>query len=406
MPEARLRRVSSQRFLPAFKFIAVALCATAFLLPGAQAAKKEKPAAAKTANAAASKKAKGPVPVEVKRNASAKGARTAAVAQRGGRAEKNEKVEKVVRGGRNVVATIRKKNGKTVVAVQRRSVVRVEAPARQSFGQMAGLHGTEDVLDLKSSVALVIDQDTHEVLFSKNDHAVLPIASLTKLMTGLLISEAHLPNDELITITQDDVDTEKGSRSRLTVGSTLSRGELLHLALMSSENRAAHALGRTYPGGLTTFVSIMNAKAKMLGMKDTRYVEPTGLSSRNQSSAQDLALLVNAAYSDATVRSLSTSPEYQVEVGNRVLQFNTTNRLVKSPDWEIGVQKTGYISEAGQCLVMQAKVAGRKLIMVFLDSAGKFSRIADAERVRRWVEATHSIGSPAASRAASYQVAG
>ena len=393
MPETRPRRVSSQRFLPAVKFVAVALCATAFLLSGAQAAKKEKTTAAKTAVA---KKAKGPVPVEVKRTAKA---------PRGGKADRSEKV---VRGGRNVVASIRQKNGKTVVAVQRRSVVRVETPARQSFGQLAGLHGTDDVLDLKSSVALVIDQDTHEVLFSKNDHAVLPIASLTKLMTGLLISEAHLPNDELITITQDDVDTEKGSRSRLTVGTTLSRGELLHLALMSSENRAAHALGRTYPGGLATFVSIMNAKAKMLGMKDTRYVEPTGLSSRNQSSAQDLALLVNAAYSDATVRSLSTSPEYQVEVGNRVLQFNTTNRLVKSPDWEIGVQKTGYISEAGQCLVMQAKVAGRKLIMVFLDSAGKFSRIADAERVRRWVEATHaSTGSPAASRStAAYQVAG
>jgi len=394
MPETRPRRVSSQRFLPAVKFVAVALCATAFLLSGAQAAKKEKTTTA--AKTSVAKKAKGPVPVEVKRTAKA---------PRGGKADRSEKV---VRGGRNVVASIRQKNGKTVVAVQRRSVVRVETPARQSFGQLAGLHGTDDVLDLKSSVALVIDQDTHEVLFSKNDHAVLPIASLTKLMTGLLISEAHLPNDELITITQDDVDTEKGSRSRLTVGTTLSRGELLHLALMSSENRAAHALGRTYPGGLATFVSIMNAKAKMLGMKDTRYVEPTGLSSRNQSSAQDLALLVNAAYSDATVRSLSTSPEYQVEVGNRVLQFNTTNRLVKSPDWEIGVQKTGYISEAGQCLVMQAKVAGRKLIMVFLDSAGKFSRIADAERVRRWVEATHaSTGSPAASRStAAYQVAG
>ena len=387
MPEARLRRVSSQRFLPAVKLVAVAFCATAFLLSGAQAAKKEKTTAVKTSLA---KKAAGPVPVEVKRTAKA------------------DRSEKVVRGGRNVVASIRQKNGRTVVAVQRRSVVRVETPARQSFGQLAGLHGTDDALDLKSSVALVIDQDTHEVLFSKNDHAVLPIASLTKLMTGLLISEARLPNDELITITQDDVDTEKGSRSRLTVGTTLSRGELLHLALMSSENRAAHALGRTYPGGLATFVSIMNAKAKMLGMKDTRYVEPTGLSSHNQSSAQDLALLVNAAYSDATVRSLSTSPEYQVEVGNRVLQFNTTNRLVKSPDWEIGVQKTGYISEAGQCLVMQAKVAGRKLIMVFLDSAGKFSRIADAERVRRWVEATHaSTGSPAASRStAAYQVAG
>ncbi|MDP9928779.1 D-alanyl-D-alanine endopeptidase (penicillin-binding protein 7) [Variovorax paradoxus] len=387
MPEARLRRVSSQRFLPAVKLVAVAFCATAFLLSGAQAAKKEKTTAVKTSLA---KKAAGPVPVEVKRTAKA------------------DRSEKVVRGGRNVVASIRQKNGRTVVAVQRRSVVRVETPARQSFGQLAGLHGTDDALDLKSSVALVIDQDTHEVLFSKNDHAVLPIASLTKLMTGLLISEARLPNDELITITQDDVDTEKGSRSRLTVGTTLSRGELLHLALMSSENRAAHALGRTYPGGLATFVSIMNAKAKMLGMKDTRYVEPTGLSSHNQSSAQDLALLVNAAYSDATVRSLSTSPEYQVEVGNRVLQFNTTNRLVKSPDWEIGVQKTGYISEAGQCLVMQAKVAGRKLIMVFLDSAGKFSRIADAERVRRWVEATHaSTGAPAAaSRPPAYQVAG
>lgn len=316
MPEARLSRVSSQRFLPAFKAIAVALCATAFLLPGAQAAKKEKPAA-KTAVAA--KKAKGPVPVEVKRSAAS--SKTAVVAKRGGRAEKAERAEKVVRGGRNVVATIHKKNGKTVVAVQRRSVVRVVEAPRQSFGQMAGLHGTEDELDLKSSVALVIDQDTHEVLLSKNDHAVLPIASLTKLMTGMLISEAHLPNDELITITQDDVDTEKRSSSRLTVGTTLSRGELLHLALMSSENRAAHALGRTYPGGLATLVSIMNAKAKMLGMKDTRYVEPTGLSSRNQSSAQDLALLVNAAYADATVRSLSTSPEYQVEVGNRVLQF-------------------------------------------------------------------------------------
>ncbi len=171
----------------------------------------------------------------------------------------------------------------------------------------------------------------------------------------------------------------------------LPRGELLHLALMSSENRAAHALGRTYPGGLDAFVSLMNAKAKMLGMKDTRYVEPTGLSSRNQSSAQDLALLVNAAYADPVLREFSTSPGHQVEVGKRTLQFNTTNRLVKNPDWDIGLQKTGYISEAGQCLVMQAKIAGRKLIMVFLDSAGKLSRLGDAERVRRWVEANPSM---------------
>jgi len=278
--------------------------------------------------------------------------------------------------------------GKRVAALKHTRFVShaVIVPAKPSFGQMAGLHGAQDALDLKSSVALVIDQDTREVLFSKNDKAVLPIASLTKLMTGTVISEAHLPMEELITITEDDVDNEKGSRSRLRIGVTLSRGELLHLALMSSENRAAHALARTYPGGLQVFASSMNAKAQMLGMKDTRYVEPTGLSSLNQSSAHDLATLVNAAYQDPVLRELTTSPGYQVEVGNRMLQYNNTNRLVKNPSWEIGLQKTGYITEAGQCLVMQAKIAGRKLIMVFLDSAGKLSRLGDAERVRHWVE--------------------
>lgn len=258
--------------------------------------------------------------------------------------------------------------------------------ARPSFGQMAGLHAVGDPLDLRSSVALVIDQDTHEVLLRKNDQAVLPIASLTKLMTGLVVAEANLPMSELITITQDDVDTEKGSSSRLAVGTVLSRGDLLHLALMSSENRAAHALGRTFPGGLNTFVERMNARAKLLGMHDTRYVEPTGLSSRNQSSAHDLATLVAEAYKEPVLRELSTSPGREIEVGRRVLQYNNTNRLVKSPQWDIGLQKTGYISEAGQCLVMQAQIAGRKLILVFLDSAGKLSRIADAERVRRWLE--------------------
>jgi D-alanyl-D-alanine endopeptidase (penicillin-binding protein 7) len=260
-------------------------------------------------------------------------------------------------------------------------------PQKPSFGQIAGLHGALDPLSLKSSVALVIDQDTREVLFSKNDHAVLPIASITKLMTGVIISGANLSMDEMITVTQDDVDTEKGSSSRLSVGTSLTRGELLHLALMSSENRAAHALGRTYPGGLAVFVSQMNVKAKLLGMNDTRYVEPTGLSSQNQSSAQDLATLVNAAHGDATLRELSTSVGHQVAVGRKTLQYKNTNSLVRSPEWDIGLQKTGYISEAGQCLVMQTKIAGRKLIMVFLDSAGKLSRLGDAERVRRWVEA-------------------
>ena len=286
---------------------------------------------------------------------------------------------------KRVFATRKSVRFETRVA-KRHSIIHAFVPAAPSFGQMAGLHGAQDPLDLKSSVALVIDQDTREVLFSKNDHAVLPIASLTKLMTGVIISSAKLPMDEFITVTQDDVDTEKRSRSRLGVGTTLTRGELLHLALMSSENRAAHALGRTYPGGLATFVNLMNAKAKMLGMRDTRYAEPTGLSSQNQSSAQDLATLVNAAHADPVLRELTTSPGYQVAVGSRTLQYNNTNRLVKNPDWEIGLQKTGYINEAGQCLVMQTKIAGRKLIMVFLDSAGKLSRLGDAERVRRWVE--------------------
>jgi D-alanyl-D-alanine endopeptidase (penicillin-binding protein 7) len=285
---------------------------------------------------------------------------------------------------KKVIST--RKSVRFVAGTKRRSIIRASIPAKPSFGQIAGLHSAQDALELKSSVALVIDQDTREVLFSKNDHAVLPIASLTKLMTGVIVSGAKLPMDEMITITQDDVDTEKGSSSRLKVGTTLTRGELLHLALMSSENRAAHALGRTYPGGMGTFVSLMNAKAKMLGMTDTSYVEPTGLSSRNQSSAQDLATLVNAAHGDPMLRELSTSTGYQVAVGSRTLQYNNTNRLVKNPEWDIGLQKTGYISEAGQCLVMQTKIAGRKLIMVFLDSAGKLSRLGDAERVRRWVE--------------------
>jgi len=281
-------------------------------------------------------------------------------------------------------------------------VPRVVTPMRPSFGQLSGLHATPDALDLKSGVALVLDQDTNEVLFSKNSQAVLPIASLTKLMTALVVTEAKLPLDEVLTVSQDDVDTEKGSRSRLKVGTTLTRGEMLHLALMASENRAANALGRHYPGGLDAFVTAMNRKAGELGMADTRYVEPTGLSSRNQSSARDLAMLVRAAHEHQIIRELSTSVDHQVAVGNRQLQFRNTNGLVRNPTWEIGLQKTGYISEAGRCLVMQAHMAGRKLIMVFLDSAGKYSRIGDAERVRKWiVDTTPAVQSVALPKVTS-----
>jgi len=243
------------------------------------------------------------------------------------------------------------------------SMVAASGATGASFGQLYGLHHTQDPLDLKSSVALVIDQDTNEVLFAKNQDAVLPIASLTKLMTAMVTVEAQLSMDEMITVTAEDVDTEKNSSSRLAVGVTLTRGELLHLALMSSENRAAHALGRTFPGGLSSFVSHMNVKARQLGMADTRYVDPTGLNSGNQSSAKDLASLVKAAYQQPLIRELSTSHEYVVKVGRRQVQFHNTNSLVRNPSWDIGLQKTGYIVEAGRCLVMQAKMAGRKLII-------------------------------------------
>ena len=293
-------------------------------------------------------------------------------------------------------AAAAQKTTKTV-SKQRRAKKVAVIPERPSFGQLAGLRNTEADLELKSSVALVMDQQTNEILLSKNPDAVLPIASITKLMTALVVAEAKLPLDETLTITQEDVDTEKGSRSRLRVGTQLSREEMLHLALMSSENRAAHALGRHYPGGLGAFVEAMNAKAALLGMTDTHYVEPTGLSSKNQSSAKDLATLVKAAHEHQIIRELSTSPEYSVAVGKREMQFRTTNALVRNPTWEIGLQKTGYISEAGRCLVMQATLAGRQLIMVFLDSAGKYSRLGDAERVRRWI--TELGTAPAATTA-------
>lgn len=282
------------------------------------------------------------------------------------------------------------KTAKRKAAPRKTQAKRRAAPVvmRPSFGELQGLRATDDPLSLKSSVALVLDQETHEVLFDKNAGAVLPIASLTKLMTSLVVIEAGQPLDEVLTITQADVDTEKGSGSRLSVGTQLTRGEMLHLALMSSENRAASALGRHYPGGLRAFVSAMNAKAQLLGMSGSRFVEPTGLSSANRSSARDLAVLVEASYAHPLIRELSVSEGHAVAIGQRTLQFRNTNGLVRNPSWDIGLQKTGYISEAGRCLVMQAQLAGRKLIMVFLDSTGRYSRIGDAERVRRWIEET------------------
>jgi serine-type D-Ala-D-Ala endopeptidase (penicillin-binding protein 7) len=299
---------------------------------------------------------------------------TAATAAKTASAKTTQKAQKKKK------APVKKKTRKSTA----RKTVRA-APPVLSYGQRQGLRATPDPLSLKSSVALVVDQDTGEVLFSKNPQAVLPIASITKLMTALVVTEAELPLDEVLTVTQHDVDVEKHSPSRLRVGTRLTRGEMMHLALMSSENRAAHALGRAYPGGLPAFVKAMNSKAHELGMTGTRYVDPTGLSSGNQSTARDLAVLVEAAYEYDLIRSLSTSPEHYVAVGPQELRYRNSNRLVLSPQWSIGLQKTGYIAEAAGCLVMQAELAGRKLIMVLLDSAGHYSRIADAERLRHWI---------------------
>ncbi len=259
-------------------------------------------------------------------------------------------------------------------------------PPVMTAGDLAGLNLTRDPLDLKSNAALVLDQSTAEVLFEKNSQVALPIASITKLMTSLVVVEANQNMDEPITVTSEDIDREKFSHSRLRVGSQLTRGNMLHIALMSSENRAASALGRSYPGGLPAFVAAMNARARALGMVNTHYVDSTGLSSNNVSTARDLAKLVVAAHQHPLIRQYSTDSKYAVEPGGPMLQYRNSNHLVDNPDWQIGLQKTGYISEAGRCLVMQTQIEGRPIVMVFLDSKGKTSRLADAGRIRKWLE--------------------
>ncbi|MDE2370560.1 MAG: serine hydrolase [Burkholderiales bacterium] len=288
-------------------------------------------------------------------------------------------------GTHGKAAVIKKRHGR---AQRLKRKVSYAPPPAPSFGHAVGLQDTQAPLELKSSVAFVVDQNTNEVLINKNSNAVLPIASITKLMTALVVTEKALPLNEKLSVTQDDVEATAGNRSRLQLGTELTRGEFLHLALMSSENRAAHVLGRTYPGGMQPFVVEMNRKARELGMTETHYVEPTGLSSSNQSSAVDLTRLIRAVYAVPLIRELTTSTEAVVPVGRRQVEFHSTNRLVQNPNWDIGLQKTGTLSAAGHCLVMQAKLAGRDLIMVLLDSAGRYSRIGDAERIRKWLVAS------------------
>lgn len=281
---------------------------------------------------------------------------------------------------------------RTVVAVRKEKVV-AEKP---SAGDIAGLSSARKSerapVALQSNVAYVVDQESSRVLLDKNSNVSLPIASITKLMTSLIVMEAHQDMNEIIEVTDEDVDREKNTSSRLHVGAKLSRADMLHIALMSSENRAASALGRNYPGGISAFVAAMNAKAAQLGMHDTHYVDSTGLSSQNVASAQDLVKLINVAYQFPLIREYSTDSKYVVNPNGHPLQYSTTNKLVANSSWDIGLQKTGYISEAGRCLVMHAMIEGRAVVMVFLDSKGKYSRLADAARIRKWLETVKPQG--------------
>ncbi len=241
---------------------------------------------------------------------------------------------------------------------------------------------------LKSSSVLIIDQNDSQVLYSRHSDVPMPIASITKLMTALVVLDAKQPLDEPIQITEADRDLPKASFSRLLVGTTLSRGDLMHLALMASENRAAHALGSNYPGGLSAMVAAMNAKAAQLGMTNSHFVDPTGLSSQNVASPEDLSKLVIAASHNPTIREFSTDRHYAVKVRRHMVEFRNTDNLVANPAWNIIVQKTGYIAEAGKCLVMAAVIEGRSIVIVLLDSLGKYTRVADAKRIKTWMEAS------------------
>ncbi|KAF1062527.1 D-alanyl-D-alanine endopeptidase [Burkholderia gladioli] len=318
-----------------------------------------------------SKKAAKPV-------ASAKGKKRAVVAEK-----KTAKVAaEAPRKGRKRV-TLAAVPGRHHGAVRRVAF----QPRQPSVGQAFGLHDTPDALALRSSVAYVVDQNNSEPLLDKNSRAVVPIASISKLMTAMVVLDSKASLDEQIAVTDEDRDYEKGTGSRLSVGSVLSREDMLHIALMASENRAAAALSRYYPGGRPAFIAAMNAKAKSLGMTDTHFENSTGLTSLNVSSARDLVKMIDAAYQYPLIRRFSTDRTYTVFTGKRSLVYNSTNALVRNPSWDIGLQKTGFINEAGECLVMQTTIHGRPIVMVLLDSFGKYSRVADASRVRNWLDA-------------------
>jgi len=257
----------------------------------------------------------------------------------------------------------------------------------------ASVLGSASSPRLRSNIAFIYDEQTQLPVYDKNSRTVAPIASISKLMTAMVVLDAMLPLDEEVSVDSADLDRIKGTRSRLQVGMTFTRNELLKLALMASENRAASALARSYPGGKAAIVAAMNAKASELGMQDTRFLDPTGLSRGNVSTAQDLVKMVAAARNYDLIRRYTTSTTHSVDGwGGRELRFNNTNPLIRSASWDIGVSKTGYISEAGLCLVMEAKINERPVIIVLLNSWGKRTRVGDANRIKKWMESAYARG--------------
>ncbi|KGD89849.1 D-alanyl-D-alanine carboxypeptidase [Achromobacter sp. RTa] len=389
--------------------VALAMCA--LLPPAAQAAKNSDPCKtnAKSSACKAQQAKKAPAPKAASGKQTASAGKKAAPSAKKAAPSSAKKAPPKSSSGKKAAAPKSGKGGKQVAArgtpSKKGAAGKGGKPNKPSRAQRAAAAASAAAMPppassvraeaaaLRSSTAYVQDLETSTVIFAKNENVVRPIASISKLMTAVVVVDANLPMDEMLEITDDDVDGLKHTTSRLRVGTKLSRGDMLHLALMSSENRAANALGRHYPGGLPAFVAAMNAKARALGMTSTHFIEPTGLSSDNVSSPHDLARLLRAASQRPLIHRYSTDTEYEVEINNRTQTFRNTNLLVRKPDWDIKVSKTGYINEAGECLVMLARINGRDLAIVLLDSQGKLSRIGDAVRIRRIVQSEVALAS-------------
>ncbi len=309
-------------------------------------------------------------------------------------ARQKSNVAKRKRSSASQVSRYGKRRTPQVSAAERqRQIALANLPHRLGPTEIFQVPEAQSALFLESRAAVVMNAETGELLYSKNPDRTMPIASITKLMTSMVVLDAHLPMDEPITITQDDVDTLRHTSSRLAVGTTLPRSEVMLLALMASENRAAAALARTYPGGTPAAIAAMNRKAHELGMTHTRFLDSTGLHSENSASPADLVRMVKMARSYPEIHQDTTTAEHTVYVNGRALAYHNTNALVKNDTWNIEVSKTGFINEAGKCLVMQARINATPVVIVLMDSAGRYTRIGDANRVKKWMESAFDIGS-------------